>query len=284
MNHKKKKITIFVVTLILICVCIFAYPSLYEYQCKNRYFEDFENKITNEILESNIVIVKQEKRVAENITSFSWDVGASGVVFDSEDNTYYALTAYHVVRDFENADYIIIPYGVPTYSEYSKNSKTHISNQMYYEQFEKAQLVFADEAYDLAVISFKSEKKLKVLPICEDNPKYNEAIMVISNPEGERFFHSYGNICSKDYYIFESNDELPPVSTFKHNAYESYGSSGSVVLNKKMEIVGINIGGGRDFMNRFKYGVMVPCELISEFLEKCNKNNTEQQTEVQVIK
>ena len=108
--------------------------------------------------------------------------------------------------------------------------------------------------------------------------------MVISNPEGERFFHSYGNICSKDYYIFESNDELPPVSTFKHNAYESYGSSGSVVLNKKMEIVGINIGGGRDFMNRFKYGVMVPCELISEFLEKCNKNNTEQQTEVQVIK
>lgn len=143
---------------------------------------------------------------------------------------------------------------------------------------------FPDEAYDLAVISFKSEKKLKVLPICEDNPKYNEAIMVISNPEGERFFHSYGNICSKDYYIFESNDELPPVSTFKHNAYESYGSSGSVVLNKKMEIVGINIGGGRDFMNRFKYGVMVPCELISEFLEKCNKNNTEQQTEVQTIK
>ena len=274
MNHKNEKITIFVVTLILICVCILAYPSLYEYQCKNRCFEDFENKITNEILESNIVIVKQEKRVAENITSFSWDVGASGVVFDSEDNTYYALTAYHVVKDFENADYIIIPYGVPTYSEYSKNSKTHISNQMYYEQFEKAQLVFADEAYDLAVISFKSEKKLKVLPICEDNPKYNEAIMVISNPEGERFFHSYGNICSKDYYIFESNDELPPVSTFKHNAYESYGSSGSVVLNKKMEIVGINIGGGRDFMNRFKYGVMVPCELISEFLEKCNQNNT----------
>lgn len=284
MNHKKKKITIFVVTLILICVCIFAYPSLYEHQCKNRYFEDFSKKITNEILESNIVIVKQERNIAEDVTTFSWNVGASGVVFDSEDNTYYALTAYHVVRDFENADYIIIPYGVPTYSEYSKNSKTHISNQMYYKQFEKAQLVFADEAYDLAVISFKSEKKLKVLPICEENPKYNEAIMVISNPEGERFVHSYGNICSKDYYIFESNDKLLPVSTFKHNAYESYGSSGSVVLNKKMEISGINIGGGRDFMNRFKYGAMVPCELISEFLEKCNQNNTKQQTEVQAIK
>ncbi len=284
MNNKKIKITIFVVTLILVCVCIFIYPSLYEYQCKTRYFEDFEKKITNEILESNIVIVKQEKKVTEDVTSFSWDVGASGVIFDSEDNTYYALTAYHVVRDFENADYIIIPYGIPTYSEYSKNSNTHISNQMYYEQFEKAQLVFTDEAYDLAVISFKSDKELKVLPICEDNPKYNEAIMVISNPEGEKFIHSYGKICSKDYYIFESNDELTPVSIFKHNAYESYGSSGSVVLNKEMEIVGINIGGGRDFINRFKYGAMVPCELISEFLKKCNQNNTEQQTEVQAIK
>ena len=51
-----------------------------------------------------------------------------------------------------------------------------------------------------------------------------------------------------------------------------------------MQIVGINIGGGTDFMNRFKYGVMVPCELISEFLEKCNQNNTKQQTEVQAIK
>lgn len=284
MNNKRIKRTIFIVTLILVCVCIFVYPSLYEYQCKNRYFENFSKNITNEILESNIVIVKQEKKVDEDITSFSWNVGASGVIFDSKDNTYYALTAYHIVKDFENAEYIIMPYGTPTYLEFNKNSETYISSQMYYEQFEKAQLVFADEAYDLAVISFKSEKELKTLPICEDNPKQNEAIMVISNPEGERFVHSYGKIHSKDYYIFDSNDELPPVSTYKHNAYESYGSSGSVVLNEKMEIVGINIGGSTDFMNRFKYGVMVPCELISEFLEKCNQNNTEQQTEVQAIK
>lgn len=268
MNNKKIKITIIVAALILVCICIFIYPSLYEYQCKTRYFEDFAKKITNDILESNIVIVKQEKKIENNTTT--WNSGASGVIFDSKNNTYYALTAYHVVKDFENADYIIIPYGVPTYSEYSKNSETHISLQTYYEQFEKAQLVFADEEYDLAVISFKSEMKLNALPICENNPKHNEEIMVISNPEGERFVHSYGKIFSKDYYIFQSNDELPPVRTFKHNAYESYGSSGSAVLNKEMEIVGINIGGGTDFMNRFKYGVMVPCELISEFLKKYN--------------
>ena len=171
------------------------------------------------------------------------------------------------MKDFENTDYIIIPYGEPTFSEYCKKSKSHVSSEMYYEQYEKARVVFMDEEYDLAVISFKSEKAINVLPISKNNPKYDEKIMVISNPEGERFVHSYGTILSKDYYVFESDDELLPVKTFKHNAYESYGSSGSVVLNQEMEIVGINIGGGTDFINRFKYGTMVPCELISDFLD-----------------
>lgn len=272
-NNTRKKTAIMIIIsvfLILVSLCIFLYPSWYEYQCKTRHFDDLEKEITNDILESNIVIVKQERKSVQNVTSFAWGVGASGVIFDSEDNTYYALTAYHVVNDFENTDYIVIPYGAPTYSEYSENSESHISNEMYYEQFEKAQIVFADEEYDLAVISFKSERKLNVLPICENNPKYNEEIVVISNPEGERFVQSYGKICSRDYYIFESNDGLPAVKTFKHNAYESYGSSGSAVLNQEMEIVGINIGGGTDFLNRFKYGAMVPCELICEFLEKGN--------------
>lgn len=269
-NKKNKKIqtTVIVISVIsvLVSACIFIYPSVYEYYCETRHFDEFEKNITNDVFESNIVIVKYEEKVAGNITSFSYSAGSSGVIFYSEDDIYYALTAYHVVRDFENADYIVIPYGAPTYSEYSKNSETYVSNEKYYGQFEKAQLVFADEEYDLAVISFKSEKILNVLPIRENNPQYNERILVISNPEGERFMCSYGTISSKDYCVFESNDGLLPVNTFKHNAYIAPGSSGSAVLNQEMEIVGINIGGNTDFMRRFKYGAMVPCELIYEFL------------------
>ena len=183
---------------------------------------------------------------------------------------YYALTAYHVVKDFENSDYIVIPYGAPTYSEYSKDSEVHVFFEEYYGQFEKAQVLYADEEYDLAVIAFKSEKKLHELSISENNPKYNEKIAVIGNPEGERFVCTYGTISSKDYYLFDSNDGLLPVKTFKHSAYVISGSSGSAVLNQEMQIVGINIGGRPDFLQRFKYGAMVPCELIYEFLEKCN--------------
>ncbi len=269
-KNKKNIITIGISLIsILSIICVLIYPSVYEYQSKARHFDDFEKGITNDILESNIVIVKYEEMEKDNVTTFSYSVGASGVIFDSENDTYYALTAYHVVQDIENADYIVMPYGSPTYSEYCKDSESHIPNELYYEQFEKAQIVCVDEEYDLAVISFKSDQELTTLSICNNNPQYNEKIMVISNPKGERFVCSYGTILSRKYYVFTSDDKLPSTNTFKHSAYISSGSSGSVVLNQQMEIVGINIGGGTDFMNRFRYGAMVPCELVCEFL----KNN-----------
>lgn len=271
-NKKKKKIKIITIAISLISilsiVCVLIYPSVYEYQCKTRHFDDFEKRITNDILESNIVIVKYEEMVNDNVTSYSYSVGASGVIFDSENDTYYVLTAYHVVQDFENANYIVIPYDSPTYSEYCKDSEKYIPNRLYYEQFEKAQIVCVDKEYDLAVISFKSEQVLTTLSICNNNPQYNEKIMVISNPEGERFVCSYGTILSRNYDVFKSDDKLPSTNTFKHSAYISNGSSGSAVLNQQMEIVGINIGGGVDFMNRFRCGAMVPSELICEFLKE----------------
>ena len=58
--------------------------------------------------------------------------------------------------------------------------------------------------------------------------------------------------------------------TMKHNAYIDEGSSGSVVLNHNMDVVGINIGGGTNIYNKFVYGAMVPSELILEFLVENN--------------
>lgn len=126
--------------------------------------------ITNNIMSSNIVIVEhEEKKESENVIHSTYSVGASGVVFKQDKDTYYALTAYHVVKDYLNAEYFIIPYGAPTYSEYRNQSEVHVPNEEYYGQFEKATVVFADEKYDLAVISFKSEEPLNTLFIEESN-------------------------------------------------------------------------------------------------------------------
>ena len=273
MNKKKISIILLIISVIclLISMTIFIYPTIYDYQCKIRHYSDFESKATDEIMKSNIVVVKYEEKVNGNVTSFSYGIGSSGVVFASDEDRYYALTAYHVVKNSDMAEYIIVPYGAPTLEEYRENSNTHISAGMYYEKFSKAKVEFADESYDLAVISFESDEEINVLQLSETNPGYNEKIMVIGNPEGERFLKSYGRIKSKDYFVFDSGDGLPPTKVYKHNAYENHGSSGSVVLNEDMKIVGINIGGGTDSLGRFKYGAMVTCEQVNEFLGKWNR-------------
>ena len=62
----------------------------------------------------------------------------SNAVFKQNKKMYYALTAYHVVKNYPNAEYFIIPYGAPTYSEYRKQSNVHVPNEEYYGQFKKA--------------------------------------------------------------------------------------------------------------------------------------------------
>ena len=80
-SKKNKKIRTAVIAVVALCVLVSAYvliyPSVYEYQCKLRCFDELEKKITDDILESNIVIVKHEKKEAEGVTNFSWSAGAS---------------------------------------------------------------------------------------------------------------------------------------------------------------------------------------------------------------
>ena len=87
---------------------------------------------------------------------------------------------------------------------------------------------------------------------------------MISNPEGEKFVSTYGKIKSSKPENFSFNDDQSDNLVVKHSAYEAPGSSGSAVYNESMELVGINIGGGRDVFGRFRYGVMIPTDQINE--------------------
>ena len=139
----KKKIimTICIVTAFSLLIA-FILPLLLEYRCKTRSFDEFEEKITDSIMKSNIVIVEhEEKKESEGVIHSSYGIGASGVIFKQDGDMYYALTAYHVVKDYLDAEYFIIPYGAPTYSEYRQQSDVHVPNEEYYGQFEKATVI-----------------------------------------------------------------------------------------------------------------------------------------------
>ena len=82
------------------------------------------------------------------------------------------------------------------------------------------------------------------------------------------FIHSFGKITSAKEIIFEADDGRPADRVLKHNAYEEPGSSGGAIYSEQMQVVGLNIGGGRDMFDRFRYGVMIPSDQINECIKE----------------
>ncbi|MDE6724224.1 MAG: serine protease [Ruminiclostridium sp.] len=257
------------VLLVIITVVLFVLPEVHDKQCRTRFNTELDSRIDNSVLMANICVVRYEETTEGNTTKFSYSLGASGVIYEKKQDTYYALTAYHVVSNpKEKTKFLIQSYGTPSYSQ-SKEGGNHLSLEEYYGQFPSAKVEYYDESCDLAVISFNISKELGILEIAEVNAEKNTEIAVISNPEGRRFVRTYGSIISNSPIIFSGNDGQSTNLAVQHNAYVAPGSSGSAVLcfeNGKAEIVGINIGGGTNFMGKFQYGAMIPCRQICLFL------------------
>lgn len=271
-NKCKYFIVAYIVILAVCCLCVLLVPSIYERICKTRTNDELSQQITREILNANINIVTKSAIKSENVEQYTYNLGASGVIIDKRDNVYYALTAYHIVKNSEDCDYYIISYSSPRYDEYSKQFDNYCPLSEYYEQFPVADIVYCDEKYDLAIISFESKDILNLLSVAQKAPGYKEPIATIGNPEGEKFIQTYGNITSEKTVRFDTNDGAEANMVLRHNAYEAPGSSGSVVLNDKMEVIGINIGGATDFLGRFRYGVMIPSDMIQEFINDWKSN------------
>lgn len=258
---------------ILGTLVLFVFPSLYENECKTRINSGLEAKLTGEVQSSSICIIRRQSEITGDTEKLTFSAGASGAVFEKQGNTYYALTAYHVISDADkNTKFLIQPCSVPPYSE------TNLTVAEYYKQFPSAKIEYFNEEYDLAVISFYSSENLGTLSIAETNAEKDTEIAVISNPEGERFVHTFGSIISNDMTYFSGNDGAESNYIIKHSAYIAPGSSGSAVLsfgNGKAEIVGINIGGGTNFTGKFSYGAMIPCQHVRRFLNnwKAVRNN-----------
>lgn len=62
-------------------------------------------------MSTNLLIVDEKIEKTEDMTTFDYGIGASGVIFKREGDTYYALTANHVVNTGRN--YKILHYGAP---------------------------------------------------------------------------------------------------------------------------------------------------------------------------
>jgi hypothetical protein len=121
-----------------------------------------------------------------------------------------------------------------------------------------------------SVVSFVSECEFTVLPIAPEPPEYNEPVVAIGNPhENTRNVITTGRITSRNPVPFGDEAGKNQHNVITHSARISVGSSGGALLNKNMEIIGINLGGSEN-MFRFIEGKAMPCDKILEFLRGIN--------------
>lgn len=268
---KTKQITILIrIILIIILITSFFLPSIKSLinQAMNK---EFIEKVGGHALSANIKIVQLKYTSDGNSSSTSVSAGASGVIIRKENNKYYALTAEHVIKEFDNIDktqIIVMGYNdLDFVDSLSKGGKFQgVAN--YYQQFPQAVVEYSNDKYDLAIISFIADEVYTTLSVADEIPKHGDIVASISNPHGKRNIVTAGKISSRKPRPFGDQAGKMQYPIITHTAILSAGSSGSALLNEDLEVVGINLGGNENVFRQHISGMAMPSNRIRDFIEE----------------
>jgi serine protease Do len=269
MKIKQKSVLIIsiVVFILLISFSLFLTKSLLNHAVYSKIIE----KVDKYALSANLKIVQLKYRSDGNSSSTGVSAGASGVIIRKEGNKYYALTAEHVIEESDNVDktrIIVMGYNDLDFADSLGKGGEFQGVANYYQQFPKAEVEYSNDKYDLAIISFSTDKAYKVLSVADESPEHGDIVASMSNPYGKRNIVTAGKISSKKPAPFGDGAGKMQYPIIKHTSVISQGSSGSALLNENLEIVGINLGGRENIFRQYILGMAIPSNLILDFLRK----------------
>lgn len=209
-----------------------------------KYIEMY-NQLSTQTIQS---VVKVTKKVSLSLSS---SVG-SGFIFYEDASSYYILTNHHVVYNSSTnrANYTVTDY----------LGKDHL-----------ATLLALDPSYDLAVLSMsKAKLALKVLPFSKTDLSFKDMVVVMGYPNGQINAITLGELVDYDQISIspESASIEVDFDVFIIDAPVETGSSGSALINKDYEVVGIIYAG--NFLNNnitSKFAFSIPKVKIFEFLD-----------------
>ncbi|HEY8892587.1 MAG TPA: serine protease [Clostridium sp.] len=262
----KQKIT-FIMILVSIIIILPSIKPFYN-QAMNR---EFIENVGSNALSANIKIVQLKYSNGGNSSSIAVSAGGSGVIIRKEDNRYFALTAKHVISELDDVDktqIVVMGYDELDFKDTLNMGGEYKGIANYYMQFPEITVEYTDAKYDLALISFMSDKVYTTLSLAEDIPKYGDKVASMSNPYGKRNIITAGKLGSKKFWTYVDKAGKIKYPIVKHSAIISGGSSGSALLNENLEIVGINLGGNEKLFHQFTSGMAMPIDRIHDFLKE----------------
>ena len=234
---------------------------------RNVVYEDMKTAFEQSgLLSANIGIFSK----TEKDGSVSYGEGGSGVIIKKDGGTYYALTAAHVVS-VENAQLLVFTTNTEMKTENIPGVDYNVITSDTYEAMYMAEIEYVSTRDDLAVISFQTDEDLAVITLAEEDPKKDDRILCVGNPQNEWFAVSYGKVLSGIEKFGETHGF--PSNAMKHSAYIHVGSSGGAAINEQMQLAGTTPGGSYSLDGKtFHYGVLIPVSEIKICLDEWDKN------------
>ena len=208
------------------------------------------NKIySNQIKASVEVLVEHKKNLFSQVSTQK--VTGSGVIFDEDESCYYVLTNAHVIVEKDG---------------YSRT----VSVTDCYGAKHSAVVIKALDEYDLALLKIaKTEKALYVIRFAEEAAKLGDTVISVGSPGGIDNAVTVGEIKKYDVTPESIREGKLSFAVIWHDSKIDHGSSGGMLLNAQLELVGINYAVGTSTDDsEFVCGFAVDAEKINEFLEK----------------
>ena len=258
---KKNVIVIALFIIIVLLVLLFIneiIPIINEDESKNRVFSEMQNK-SDDAMRGIVGIIPENNK--DGLSSHK-GLG-SGVIFEKKNNTYYVVTAKHVIN-VENSNFKIFTKDTEFSGQTIKaddNVNFEIPDEDYYNSLLKCKVEYVSDTNDLAILSFEYDGDLTILEFETKPLSINDKIMVIGHPEGDRYKITYGYIKS-DLKTFMSDKVI------EHNAHMKQGNSGGVALSENMKIAGINISGKFSMLGHYRAGYMIPYNIVKDEIQK----------------
>ena len=264
MNRRKLLLTLAVFTLIL--SMLLTGCSGKNEDSRSVVYDDMKTAFEQSgLLSANIGVFSK----TEKDGSVSYGEGGSGVIFKKDGGTYYALTAAHVVS-VEDAQLLVFTTNTEMKSENIPGVDLNVLTPETYDAMYTAKIEYVSKRDDLAIISFQTDEDLAVITFAEVDPKKDDRIMCVGNPQNEWFAVSYGKVTSGIEKFGETQGF--PSNAMKHSAYIQVGSSGGAAFNEQMQLAGTTPGGAFSLDGKtFNFGVMIPVSEIKICLDEWNK-------------
>ncbi|MGN0804096.1 MAG: trypsin-like peptidase domain-containing protein [Candidatus Coproplasma sp.] len=259
---KKLKALIFAVTA-TICVSGFCGCNLLNTASNSRYpLSDYTSPTevnaeslmnVRETIRSFNISIDTEYYISNGWFSRTAGEGlGSGVVFEEDENYYYALTNNHVITNVMDGRTYSVSYTVTDIygTEYTNSS---------------VNLIMSDEAQDIAILSFKKKTSVTYsLGVADysarkdSNVALGEFVLAVGNPSGVNNIVTYGQV--------KGWAEIGNVSysVINHNALINPGNSGGALCDIDGNLLGLNTWGteGKDDEN-----FSIPLSIINDYID-----------------